>query len=100
MYKGRNVASAVPKLAKARILLGSRADLLSLSSNPLRMATSQTLKSALSNIPSLTKAFVTTLVALSCTSYIYSYRLQLSADDSTETNVFLGCPFIGVLPGL
>ncbi|KAI7884262.1 DUF1751-domain-containing protein [Lichtheimia hyalospora FSU 10163] len=64
------------------------------------MATSQSLKSALSNIPSLTKAFVTTLVALSCTSYIYTYRLQLTADDPTETNVFLGCPFIGVLPGL
>lgn len=101
----RNVGSTVPKLAKARILLGSRADLLLTSThttNPttLRMATSQTLKSALSNIPSLTKAFVTTLVALSCTSYIYIYRLQLTADDPAETNAFLGCPFIGILPGL
>ncbi|KAI9278971.1 eukaryotic integral membrane protein-domain-containing protein [Phascolomyces articulosus] len=63
------------------------------------MATSATLKSAFSNIPPLTKALVTSLIVLSCASYIYIYRLQLNADDP-DAVLFLGCPFIGVLPGL
>ena len=63
------------------------------------MATSAAFKSAFSNIPPLTKALVTSLIVLSCASYIYIYRLQLNADDP-ETSLFQGCPFIGVLPGL
>ncbi|KAI8143946.1 eukaryotic integral membrane protein-domain-containing protein [Fennellomyces sp. T-0311] len=57
--------------------------------------------SAFSNIPPLTKALVTSLIVLSCASYIYIYRLRVNADDpDSEANLFQGCPFIGVLPGL
>ncbi|KAI9317920.1 eukaryotic integral membrane protein-domain-containing protein [Dichotomocladium elegans] len=65
----------------------------------MAMATSQTFKSALSNIPALTKALVTTLVVLSCSSYIYTYRAQASAENPDDI-AFSGCPFIGILPGL
>ncbi|ORY95400.1 eukaryotic integral membrane protein-domain-containing protein [Syncephalastrum racemosum] len=64
------------------------------------MASSQTIRTAFSNIPPLTKAMVTTLLVLSCASYIYSYRAQLNAEDDPSTTAFLGCPFIGLLPGL
>lgn len=62
------------------------------------MALSQTFKLAFSNVPVLTKTLVTTLLVLSCTSYIYTYRASISTDDP-DTTVFVGCPFIGILPG-
>jgi hypothetical protein len=56
------------------------------------------LKSVVANVPSLTKALVTTLVCTSLASYIYIYRLELNAEpDHPPVPV---CPFIGLLPGL
>ncbi|KAK4509023.1 uncharacterized protein ATC70_007372 [Mucor velutinosus] len=56
-----------------------------------------TIKSLVANVPSLTKALVSTVLCLSIASYIYIYRLQLDADpDTTPLSI---SPFIGLLPG-
>jgi hypothetical protein len=57
-----------------------------------------TIKSLVANVPSLTKALVSTVLCLSIASYIYIYRLKLDADpDTTPLSI---SPFIGLLPGL
>lgn len=78
---------------------GSIFPLLLKSGSLVFMATTQNFKSAFSNIPSLTKALVTSLIVLSCAAYIYTYRTQIEANDP-EAIVYQKCPVVGILPGL
>lgn len=56
------------------------------------------IKAIVANVPSLTKALVSTVFLCSMASYIYIYRLKSEADpDSIVLSI---CPFIGLLPGL
>ncbi|KAI8388849.1 eukaryotic integral membrane protein-domain-containing protein [Radiomyces spectabilis] len=62
------------------------------------MTAAQALKASLSNVPSLTKALVTSVVLLSGASYVYIYRQQLNAvPEATIPNI---CPLIGLVPGM
>jgi hypothetical protein len=56
------------------------------------------IKAIVANVPSLTKALVSTVLCLSLGSYVYIYRLQTEADPDTIPLSI--CPFIGLLPGL
>jgi hypothetical protein len=56
------------------------------------------IKAIVANVPSLTKALVSTVLCFSIASYVYIYRLRLEADPETE--VLSICPFIGLVPGL
>ncbi|KAG0180543.1 hypothetical protein DFQ29_000496 [Apophysomyces sp. BC1021] len=62
------------------------------------MTMSQTFKAAVSNVPPLTKALVTTLIVLSSASYLYIYRQQTYA--VPDAIILPLCPFIGLVPGL
>lgn len=55
-------------------------------------------KAIIANVPSLTKALVSTVLGCSLAAYVYIYRLQVDADPDTE--ILSICPFIGLLPGL
>lgn len=57
-----------------------------------------TIKAIVANVPSLTKALVSTLLCLSIASQIYIYRLNQESDP--ESIILSICPFIGLLPGL
>lgn len=52
----------------------------------------------LNNVPSLTKALVSSVFCLSTVSFIYIYRLKL--EQETDQIPLSICPYIGLLPGL
>lgn len=56
------------------------------------------IKAIVANVPSLTKALVSTVLCFSIISYVYIYRLQTDADSDTVPLSI--CPFVGLLPGL
>lgn len=56
------------------------------------------LKNAVTNIPTLTKSLLISLIIFSGMGFIYVYRQQQQQE--TEGIILYHCPFIGIIPGL
>ncbi|KAI9301537.1 eukaryotic integral membrane protein-domain-containing protein [Cunninghamella echinulata] len=58
------------------------------------------LKNAVTNIPTLTKSLLFTLLIFSGMGFIYIYQQQQQEQQEMEGKILYHCPFIGIVPGL